>query len=111
MGMKLGTLDWIFLHPPPQQDWPTVGMALGRLLVGFRSPKNWLGVSAELPNSPGGVEEHHPLLHLAVGDHPKLPGMAKFYPKLTLTAPRGASSVIHESLFLHYLILGRLLEM
>lgn len=41
-----------------------------------------------------------------------VPGIIWYYPNLNSSSPRReASSVIRESLFLHYLILGRPLEM
>lgn len=53
--------------PPPQ--WS--GTGLGKAPCGLQTPKNWLGVSTELPKLLEGAEEPHPKLQqLAVGDHP-----------------------------------------
>lgn len=92
---------WLNVPAPHLQR----GTSLGRA----SDPKKLSGDSAELE----GVEDPHPkLLHLAVGDHPSPAWECLVLPKIGSGSPkRGAFSGIHESLLLHYLMLGRLLEM
>lgn len=78
------------------------GTSLGKAPRGLQTPKHWLGDELE------GVEEAHPkLLHLAVGDQSQ---QCLVVPKIG-SSKRGASSLVHKTLFLHCLVLGRLLEM
>lgn len=98
-GMKLGTFGWT----------STVGLAqsrssLGKAPRGLQTPKklaggfSWAGggwgtSSQNAAHGCGRSSQHRLVL-----------------PKIDSGSPkRGASSMIHESLFLHYLILGRLL--